>query len=331
MVAKWKQGYVKNLAEDISSAKVIGLVNITGIPSKQLQVMRKKLRGKARLTITKNNLIRRALEKAKVKELEPYIDGPTGLVFSDLDPFRLEMLLSQGKTKAKAKAGNISPMDIVIPAGDTPFPPGPIIGELQQAGIKAKIEGGKIVVTRDSKIVSEGEVITQKLANVLGRLELEPFEIGLTLNAAFDGDLVYSNDVLSINPDETLAKLVNAHTSSINLAHKARIYNGETITSFLSEAFVKASALAFNAEIITKGNIGQFISKANTQAQSLSSRIPQSVQEDTVKEYASEEKASEDKLAEDKQEDAKDEEPNVSTDDKKSDKEASVEQNTDKN
>jgi len=45
----------------------------------------------------------------------------------------------------------------MIPAGDTPFKPGPIIGDLQKVGIKAKIQGGKIVITDDSLVVKKAE------------------------------------------------------------------------------------------------------------------------------------------------------------------------------
>ena len=61
------------------------------------------------------------------------------------------------KTAAPAKPGDIAPEDILVKAGDTPFKPGPIVGELQKAGIPAAIEGGKIVIKKDKVLVKKGE------------------------------------------------------------------------------------------------------------------------------------------------------------------------------
>ncbi|MFH0860939.1 MAG: 50S ribosomal protein L10 [Candidatus Altiarchaeota archaeon] len=279
MVAEWKKGFTKDLKKEISSSKVVGLVRITGIPSKQLQVMRKKLTGNANLRIVKNNLLKRALEQANIKNLGEHVDGPTGIVFSELDPFRLEKLLQEGKTRAKAKPGSIAPSDIIIPKGDTPFPPGPIIGELQTVGVKARIQGGKIVITEDSKVASEGDVISQELANVLGRLGLEPFEIGLKLNAAYDGELIYAGDVLRIDAEGTLTKLRQAYGSSLSLALNANIFNSLTMPYFIREASANAKALAYNAEILTEETVGYFMAKANAQAAKISAMIPETAPE----------------------------------------------------
>ena len=43
--------------------------------------------------------------------------------------------------KTYAIVGDIAPVDIIVPAGDTGIPPGPAIGTLTKAGIKASIQG----------------------------------------------------------------------------------------------------------------------------------------------------------------------------------------------
>jgi len=274
MVATWKIKEVENLAERISKSKVVGLVNISGIPSRQFQQMRKGLRGKAEIKVTKNSVMKRAFEKTKLKDLGEYIQGSMGIVFTDLDPFKLNKLMKSTKTTAPAKPGSIANKDIVVPAGDTPFKPGPIIGELQRVGIKAKIEGRKIVVTEDSLVVREGEVISADLANVLTRLGIEPMEMGLEINAAYENGIIYTGDILNVDEEKTIANLKNAYQQALNLALNAKIYNSVTINLFLRKAFSDAISLAINAEIINKETIGFMLSKANMQMLSLASRIP---------------------------------------------------------
>jgi len=137
MVATWKKKTVEALAKDMGSAKTTAIVGVMGMPSKQFQQIRKKIKGDVKLRMVKNNIIKLALEKAKMQNLENHVKGPCGILTTNLNPFKLSKLISSCRTKAPAKAGSIAPCDIIVPKGDTPFPAGPIIGDVQKAGIKA--------------------------------------------------------------------------------------------------------------------------------------------------------------------------------------------------
>lgn len=312
MVATWKKEEVDALTKKIKESKVVGLVGIRGIPSSSFQQMRKSLTGKIDLRVTRNRLIRRAIEKAKANDLEPYIAGETGIVFSStLNPFQVEKLFSESRTSAPAKSGSISPIDITIPAGDTGLSAGPVIGELQQAGIKAKIESGKIVVTEDSKVVSKDEPISSELATVLTRLGIEPFEIGFDLHACLEDGVVYPSDVLRIDTDEVLGKFSQANQQALNLAFNAQILNKTTMPVLLSQAYSKARTLAIEAKLVNKETIKLLIAEAGAQAASLNATItgqplPQAQPEPAAKEEAKEEKKEEDdkKTDEEAEEDA---------------------------
>ena len=56
-VADWKYGEVKNLTDFLTNSKVIGIVEIGGIPAPQLQQMRSNLHGLATIRSAKNRLI----------------------------------------------------------------------------------------------------------------------------------------------------------------------------------------------------------------------------------------------------------------------------------
>jgi len=275
MVASWKEEEVKTLGKKIKTSKVVGLVGINGIPSRSFVQMRKSLRGKVDLRVTRNRLIRRALKKGESTDLEPFIKGEMGIILTDsLNPFQLERLLSQSRTAAPAKPGSIAPLDIVIPAGNTPFAAGPIIGELQAAGVKAKIESGKIVVSEDSKIVSAGEAISLEVASVLNRFGIEPFEIGLDLYVAKEEGTVYSSEILKIDEEQTLKNFTLAHQQALNLAFQAEIFTSETVLSFVQKAHWAALNLAIGAEIPTKETIESLLLKAGLEAQALAGIIP---------------------------------------------------------
>ncbi|MCK4491409.1 MAG: 50S ribosomal protein L10 [Candidatus Altiarchaeales archaeon] len=280
MVAPRKFKEVDELAEKMAQSKAIALINIEGIPSKQFQIMRKNLAGKVEVRISKNTLMARALDKASVKDLEGYIQGSAGLVFTNLSPVKLNRILKENRVSAYAKEGDIAPRNIIVPAGGTSLAPGPIISDLQNAGVKAKIEGGKIVVTKDSVVVKKGEVIDRMTANVLSRLGVEPMEIGVDLSAVYEDGLVYGRSVLDVDEETVLVDITSAHQNAFNLALNAGVINAETISPSLQKAFSDSLNLALNADVINAETIKLSLSKANRQMLSLALRIPEGVDED---------------------------------------------------
>src|SRR3989338_2085586 len=108
------------------------------------------------------------------------------LLLKKENPFSLYKILKKSKSSASAKAGQIAPRDIIVPAGPTPFTPGPVISEFAALGIKAGVEGGKVAVKQDTTACKEGKPINAPLASMLARLGIEPMEIGLNLVAVFE-------------------------------------------------------------------------------------------------------------------------------------------------
>ncbi len=236
MVATWKTELVDQLASQIKAKKVVGVVGIDGVPSKQMQMIRGKISSDADLVVSRKSIVKRAFEKAGMKEMADHISGTVGVIMSDLNPFQLEKLLDSNKSKAPAKAGAIAPFDLVVPEGDTGLPAGPIIGDLQGAGIKARIQGGTIKVTEDSIIVKVGEHVPSNVVPVLARLGIEPMEILLKLNAAHEAGTIYTYDILHIDEQETFAKFCDAATKAFNLSFNSRMFTQQTIPLLLAKA-----------------------------------------------------------------------------------------------
>lgn len=267
-VADWKKEKVAELEDLTNSHEIIGIVNLADIPAKQLQTMRKSLGDNAILKMSRKNFIKIALEnsdKEEVEGLADYLEGQPAMVFTKMNPFKLFKILEDSKTEAPAKAGSIAPADIVVPAGDTSFPPGPILGELQQVGIPAKIDKGSIVVTDDAKIVDEGEEIPKAVADILTKLEIHPMEVGIDLLAVCEGDTIYTADVLAIDEEETIQTLANAYQSAINLSVYAGILNSESAPLLIQKAARDALNLAINTNILTSETTDKILSKAYAQ------------------------------------------------------------------
>ena len=267
-VAEWKHKVVKELIDIFTSNKVIGVVEIGGIPAPQLQKMRRDLHGTATVRSAKNNLIFRAIDDAEkqvkgISSLKESVTGQTAIIATDMNPFKLFSQIKSTRTMAPAKGGETASHDIEIKAGETPFKPGPIVGELQKVGIPAAIQEGKVVIKNNKVLVTQGQKISADIAQMLTRLEIFPVEIGMDLNAVFEDGSIFKPDVLDINIDEILGRMRQASTNALNLAIEAGWYNKITIQPLLVKAHYNALTLALEQGIITKETINNLLSKAH--------------------------------------------------------------------
>lgn len=268
-VAPWKKTAVVKLEELMKAHPVIAVSNITSLPASQFQEIREKLRGKAVIKVAKISLLRLAFENVGIKgaeKLEDHMTGPTAVIFSDMNPFKLFAFLKKNKSKAPVKAGQTAPSDIIVPKGDTGLPPGPALGDLKSAGINARIDGGSIKVMKDSVVAKTGDVLTAEKAAALMKLGLKPMEIGMVLEAAFENGMIFTSDILDFSEEETLTKIQSAYMNGFNLAFNAGYYMKENIETFIQKASSNARNLGVEANILDSGVIGDLLAKAQSHA-----------------------------------------------------------------
>lgn len=270
-IPKWKKDEIEDIKNLISTHSSVGIVGVHGIPSNQLQVMRKNLRGLADIKMCRNSLIDRALDESSedVKKIGKYVEDQTALLFTNENPFKLYKILDKGKTQAPIKAGAVSPKDIVIEKGPTSFPPGPIVGELTGAGIPAGIEGGKVVIRETKTVARKGDVVDAKLASILSRLDIRPVDLGLELRAVYEKGMIYESKLLSVDEAQYMANLTTAVQRAFNLSVNSAYPAKPTISILLTKAASQSRNLAINAELIIPDIIDVLLSKANAQMISL--------------------------------------------------------------
>ena len=101
-VAEWKKEEVNELKGIIDQYDVIGIVDLMNIPAKQLQEMRKSLKDKAVIRMSKINLINLALEdcnadKNNIVDLSEHMEGQVALIATEMNPFKLYKILKTAK------------------------------------------------------------------------------------------------------------------------------------------------------------------------------------------------------------------------------------------
>ncbi|MDO8340090.1 MAG: 50S ribosomal protein L10 [Candidatus Burarchaeum sp.] len=260
---KRKQEIVTELAKLMKKSKTIGIIDLRNLPDRQFSLIKKKLRGKAEFVVAKNTLIKKAFEKAKVAEtLVPHINAPSAIVFTDLNPFELFRFIKQNKGKAAAKPGQIAPFDLIVPAGETSLPPGPVLSELKSAKIDARIQDGKVVIGKDSLVAKKGEKITDLAAKGLQKLGIQPFEVGMNMTAAFEDGLIYGHDVMDVDEEKLMAQLASGYISALNLSVEVGYPTKANMEIMIVKAVRNARGLAIEANIYEKEVIGDIMAKA---------------------------------------------------------------------
>ena len=277
-VAEWKKEEVIELKGIIDKFDVIGIVDLMNIPAKQLQEMRKSLKGKAVIRMSKKNLIDLAFEdcnaeKTNLVDLSEHMDGQVALIATEMNPFKLYKILEDSKTSAPAKPGTIAPEDIIVPEGDTGFEPGPFLGELQQVGIPAKIDKGKICVQKETVVVAAGEEVSKQVAATLSRMDINPMEVGIDLKAVYEEGSVYTSDLLAIDEEQTLADVQNAFKNAFNLSVNAAIPTDETISTIITLAYTRAVNVGVEGAILTSETSEPIIGLAQAKMLAIASAV----------------------------------------------------------
>jgi large subunit ribosomal protein L10 len=274
-IPEWKREEVAELVAFVERHDSVGIVNVAGIPSRQLQDMRRGLHGTATLRMSRNTLMRRAVDEVDdgVEQLTDYVAGQVAFVGTNDNPFGLFKQLEASKTPAPINAGEVAPNDIVIPEGDTGIDPGPFVGELQQVGANARIQEGSIRVLEDSTVLEAGEEVTQQLANVLSELGIEPKEVGLDLRAVYADGVLFEPEELELDVDQYRADVEAASSAAFNLSVNAAVPTARTTPTLLARAAGDARAVGLFAAIEDPELLPDLIGRADAQLRALAAAI----------------------------------------------------------
>jgi large subunit ribosomal protein L10 len=320
-IPQWKKEEVDDIVSMLESYDSVGVVDITGIPSRQLQSMRANLHGTAELRVSRNTLVERALEEVDegLEDLVGYVSGQVGLIGTNANPFTLYQQLEESKTSAPINDGEVAPNDIVIPEGDTGMDPGQFVGELQAVGAEARIQDGSIQVMADSTVLEAGEVVDDQLANVLSELGIEPKEVGLDLRAVFADGVLFEPEELELDVETYQTDIEAAVARARNLAVNAVYPTERTVATLLQKGTGEAKSVAIQAAIEDEAVMPELLGKADGQVRSLVARIddpealPEALQDVEAPEPAAEE--AEPESAADEEADEDDEEPEAEAED----------------
>jgi len=278
MIQKWKTEVLDKLVALTKKYNVIAVADLEKVRSFQIQEIRKRLRGKVEILVAKNTLVKKAgelLEKER-KNLTKFSEALTGsrvLLFTNMNPYELIILLNKNRVRVPAKTGDIATGEIVVPAGNTGLAPGPVISEFGEARVPTKIESGSIWVVKDTVVARKGDTVSPKLVAVLSKLGIKPMEAGLSLVQAYDAGLVLTSEDLAFDLEEFRKNIQQAALEARGVAVEAGIVLPETAPLIIAKAHRQALALSIQADYPTRETIIDIIKNAYVEMAVLSKRI----------------------------------------------------------
>ncbi len=284
---QWKKDRVTVLTELLKKDGVVGVIDVEGVPATAMLGMRETLRQEMVLTMAKKTLVRRAWKKAGLseEELDTLLDGvaiPMLVQTNSLNAFQLYSELDKTRTGRAAKAGDVAPNDIIIEAGPTSFPPGPIVGEFNSVGIPAKIEKGKVAIVKTVTAVEKGNTISADLGLMLAKLEINPIEIGLILSGVIESGTVMAAKDLNLDLDGFTANVKSATSGAFNLACHVGWFTNETMPVLLSKAAGEALAVAIEAGVHNEETMPILISRAHARMLAVAGQVDSSALDDDL-------------------------------------------------
>ena len=254
---------------------VTALVRMEKVRASQLLPLRKKLLGEVEIVSIKDKIAKKAFEKLDVpgaEKMKEMLTGQCVFMFTNMSPFKLNVLLGKNKVLLVARGGDTASIDVVVPPKNTGIAPGPMLTEFKENKIPTKIDQGTIWILKETTPVKKGEVISTKLAALLGKLDIKPIEARIVLNSALSESILFSEEDLVVDVDAFRDKIAQANQNALALSTEIAYVTEDNIERILAKASQAGISLSVEAAYVTDETKEQILQKAHSQAKGVASK-----------------------------------------------------------
>jgi len=273
-----KASVVDEILQFIEPYKTVMLVNTYRVKSSTINQARRMLRGRAVLKHVKTTLLQKAAEKTSLQALKDFLKkyaskGSVMLIASNEDPHELQQELKKYSIRLPLNAGDTVEKEIVVPAGNTGLPAGPVISSLNEVGLPTRIETGSIWITKDTVVAKPGDVVTLQLASVLSKLNIRPVEAFIKSYAAVCNGLVYTEELLSKTLEDIMSEASKGLENVFKMSLATFFPTPENLSVMLKEAFSKTVTLSLKTQCYDENTVKILLQTAEASASRLSGML----------------------------------------------------------
>ncbi|KAG9160199.1 hypothetical protein Leryth_021076 [Lithospermum erythrorhizon] len=210
--AEKKIAYDEKLCKLLDEYTQILVAAADNVGSKQLQGIRKGLRGDSVVLMGKNTMMKRTVRvhaqntgNNTILNLIPLLQGNVGLIFTKGDLKEVSEEVAKYKVGAPARVGLVAPIDVVVEPGNTGLDPSQT-SFFQVLNIPTKINKGTVEIITPVELIKKGDKVGSSEAALLAKLAIRPFSYGLVIESVYDNGSVFSPEVLDLTEEDLIEK-----------------------------------------------------------------------------------------------------------------------------
>jgi len=250
-----KVDYFARMNKMLDECSKILVIQIENVTSAMIQAVRMSLRGKGYMLLGKNTMMKKVLQQRKESGNErdivlynklvgdKLIAGNVGLLFTNEDLKFIKDLLEKERIQAPARQGAMSPVDVVIPAGNTGLEPTKT-SFFQALMIPTKIQKGTVEILKDVQILTKGTKVGSSEATLLQMLNIKPFFYSISIGNICDNGSVYGAWVLDITDEQMREKASSAITNVTAVSLALGLTNKASFPHVVLNAFKNILAIS---------------------------------------------------------------------------------------
>jgi len=280
-IPQWKMDEVEHLVGLFKEYSNVAVIEVAKLNDRQIQEMRKILRGKATIRMSKKSLQLRAIDnyrqeskKENLVEFADRIPGQAAFCFTNLNIFELKKIFNQSEWMVPAKPDEITPVDIWVRAGDTGLPTGQVISELNMTlRLPTSLQNDTIWIREDTQTHHAGDFVDVKQAAVLKKLGINPIESLIKIHYAWSDGEIIPEEILYMDMEQFQKDVTSAYLSAQNLAIELGIVDKETIKPMIQKAHRGALGLIFKLPVYFEDLRDEYIRKAASNANTINAMV----------------------------------------------------------
>lgn len=276
-IHQWKLDEVVHLVDLFKNHKTVAVIEVARLNDRQIQEIRKTLRGKAIIRMSKKNLQLIAIEQYKHESKKDNLDdfagkipGQSALCFTNIDVFELMNTFNENEWMVAAKPDEITPVDIWVTEGDTGLPTGQVISELNMTlRLPTKIQNDTIWIREDTQTHSAGDYVNVKQAAVLKKLGVAPIKSLIKIHYAWSDGEIIPEEILYMDMEQFQQEIASAYFGARSLALEIGIIDKETIEPLIQKAHREALGILFELPVYFDDMKEEYIRKAVSNASAI--------------------------------------------------------------
>jgi len=224
-----KEKYWERLSHVVRTHKNACFVHVDNVSSKQICLIRAKLRAiNAYMIMGKNTLMKACLNtmledekdeavRGRIERIVGQLRGNTNIIFTNGDLGAIKDVLDSEVRPSPAKAGMIAPDSVTIPAGPTGLDPKQT-SFFQNLQIQTKIVKAQIEIVAPKQVITEGDKVDGTQALLLDKLKIYPFSYKMHITKILQDGQIFDAKVLSLSTEYILGRFKNGTSTLAKLS-----------------------------------------------------------------------------------------------------------------